>query len=220
MHGSKDQDGSNLLKITETLTESTVSRWTSSGIFSQDSIRCSSVKKSKVYCTDWEKHQIISQEEFYSCRGSTTFLVEQKTIKKNVWQMPNSFLCMQKDLEKDSGFTGLGSEKSGTLSKRTFHKEFGTKLQRRCCWEFAESGCPIFRASTPLSRGQLKSKGHGKLSIHFAADEETIETFFRIIVSANQFNLNGAVAEICDVKPFKKEREDPLSWSNRVPHPC
>ena len=28
--------------------------------------------------------------------------------------------------------------------------------------EFAESGCPIFRAATPLSRGQLKSKGHGK----------------------------------------------------------
>ena len=29
--------------------------------------------------------------------------------------------------------------------------------------------CPIFRATTPLSRGQLRSKGHGKLSIHFAA---------------------------------------------------
>ena len=32
------------------VTESTVSRWTSSGIFSKDSIRCSSVTKSKVYC--------------------------------------------------------------------------------------------------------------------------------------------------------------------------
>ena len=29
---------------------------------SQDSIRCSSAKKSKVYCTNWEKHQKISQE--------------------------------------------------------------------------------------------------------------------------------------------------------------
>ena len=44
--------------------------------------------------------------------------------------------------------------------------------------EFAESGCTIFRATTPLSRGNLKSKGHGKLSIHFAADQETIETIF------------------------------------------
>ena len=38
-------------------------------------IRCSSAVKSKVYCTDWEKHQKISQEEFYLCRFSTTFPV-------------------------------------------------------------------------------------------------------------------------------------------------
>ena len=64
--------------------------------------------------------------------------------------------------------------------------------------EFAESGCPIFRATTPLSGGQLKSKGHGKLSIHFAAVQETIETIFRKIVSANQLSLYGAVAEMCE----------------------
>ena len=64
--------------------------------------------------------------------------------------------------------------------------------------EFAESGHPTFRATTPLSGGQLKSKGHGKLSIHFAAEEFTIETIFRIIVSANQLSLYGAVAEMCE----------------------
>ena len=42
-------------------------------------------------------------------------------------------------------------------------------MAERMLLEFAESGCPIFRATTPLSRGRLKSKGHGKLSIHFAA---------------------------------------------------
>ena len=60
--------------------------------------------------------------------------------------------------------------------------------------EFAESGCPIFRATTPLSRGQLRSKGHGKLSIHFAAAQETVEK----IVSANHLSLYGAVAEMCE----------------------
>ena len=64
--------------------------------------------------------------------------------------------------------------------------------------EFAESGCPIFRATTPLSRGQLKSKGNGKLPIRFAADQETIETIFRTIVFANQLSLYGAVAEMCE----------------------
>ena len=51
---------------------------------------------------------------------------------------------------------------------------------------------------TPLSRGILKRKGHGKLSIHFTADYPTIETVFRIIISANQLSIYGAVANICE----------------------
>ena len=80
------------------------------------------------------------------------------------------------------------------------------KIAERMLLEFAESGCPFFRATTPLSRGQLKSKGHGKLSIHFAANQETIETIFRIIVSANQLSLYGAVAEMCEEHESHHER--------------
>ena len=64
--------------------------------------------------------------------------------------------------------------------------------------EFAESGHPIFRATTPLSRSKLKSKGHGKLLVHFTADYPTIETNFRIIIFVNQLSLYGAVANICE----------------------
>ena len=60
--------------------------------------------------------------------------------------------------------------------------------------QFAESGHPIFRATTPLSRGQLKSKGRGKLSIHFTADQDTVDTIYRIILSVNQLS----VAAICE----------------------
>ena len=63
---------------------------------------------------------------------------------------------------------------------------------------FAESGHPIFRATTPLSRGKLKSKGKGKVSIHFSADPDTIDTIYRIILSVNQLSIYGAVAAICD----------------------
>ena len=44
--------------------------------------------------------------------------------------------------------------------------------------KFSESGHPVFRATSPVSRGTLKSKGGGKLSVHFCADEGTIETVF------------------------------------------
>ena len=41
-----------------------------------------------------------------------TFLVEQKTIKNNVWQTLDSYLCMQEDLVKDNGHSLVpGSEK-------------------------------------------------------------------------------------------------------------
>ena len=64
--------------------------------------------------------------------------------------------------------------------------------------EFAESGCPIFPCNNSIVQGKLKSKGHGKLSTHFAADPETIETIFRILVFTNQLSLYGAVANMCE----------------------
>ena len=52
--------------------------------------------------------------------------------------------------------------------------------------------------SYPLSRSKLKSKGRGKLSIHFAADQDTIDTIYSIILSVNQLSVYGAVAAICE----------------------
>ena len=64
--------------------------------------------------------------------------------------------------------------------------------------KFAESGHPVFRATSPLSRGTLKSKGGGKLSIHFCVDEGTIGTVFRTTISVNQLNIYGAVSYLCE----------------------
>ena len=114
---------------------------------------------------------------------------------------------MQRDLEKDNGhFLVLVLRKSGTLSVKTVHKKIWDKIAERMLLEFAESGCPIFRATTPLSRNRLKSKGHGKLSIHCAVVQETIETLFGIIVSANQLSLYGAIAKICEAYESLHER--------------
>ena len=95
-------------------------------------------------------------------------------------------------------FIGPGSEKKWYCMKEDSPQGIWDNIAEKMLLEFAESGCPIFRATTPLSRCKLKSKGHGKLSIHYAADQETIETIFRIIVSANQLSLYGAVADMCE----------------------
>ena len=72
------------------------------------------------------------------------------------------------------------------------------KMEEKMMVTLAESGHPVFRATSPLSRGQLKSKGGGNLSIHYCADQDTITTVFLAIISVNQLSLYGAVAEMCE----------------------
>ena len=103
-------------------------------------------------------------------------------------------------------FIGPGSEKKWCSMKEDSPQGIWDNLAEKMLVEFAESGCPIFRATTPLSRGQLKSRGHGKLSIHFTADQDTITTVFRTIVSANQLSLYGAFANVCEEYESLHER--------------
>ena len=84
--------------------------------------------------------------------------------------------------------------------------------------KFRESGHPVFRATSPLSRGTLKSKG-GKSSFHFCADGDSIKTVFRTIISVIQLRIYGAVSDLCDDysscqartgRPVVAEQSDPL----------
>ena len=79
-------------------------------------------------------------------------------------------------------FIGPGSEKKWYYAENSPQGAWDN-IAEQMFLVFAESGHPTFRATTPLSRGQLESKGRGKLSIHFAADEHTIDTIFRTILS-------------------------------------
>ena len=115
-----------------------------------------------------------------------------RTTRKNAKQMLKSSLAGQ------WSFLEPGSEKKWySISEDSPQREWD-KTAELMMLKFGESGHPIFRATSPLSRGVLKSKGGGKLSIHYCADHETIETVFRTIVSVNQLSLYGAVAEMCE----------------------
>ena len=94
-------------------------------------------------------------------------------------------------------FIGPGSAKKWYSSENSPQGAWDN-IAEKMLLEFEESGHLVFRATTPLSRGTLKSKGRGKLSIHFAADQDTIDTIYRIILSVNQLSVYGAVAAICE----------------------
>ena len=106
-------------------------------------------------------------------------------------------ICAKRFSPGRCSFLGLGSEKKWYST----HKKQTTKRvgqSRRNDDKFSESGHPVLRSTSPLSRGVIKSKGGRKLSIHFCADEGTIETVLGTIISVNQLSIYGAVSDLCD----------------------
>ena len=85
-------------------------------------------------------------------------------------------------------FIGPGSEKKWNPSENSPQGAWD-HVAEDMLLKFAESGHPIFRST---------SKGKGKVSIHFSADQDTVDTIYRIILSVNQLSIYGAVAAICD----------------------
>ena len=69
-------------------------------------------------------------------------------------------------------FIGPGSEEKWYSAENSPQGAWNN-IAEQMLLEFAENGHPTFRATTPLCRGALKSKGRGKLSLHFAADQDS-----------------------------------------------
>ena len=125
---------------------------------------------------------------------------------------------MREDFHQENGHSSdLDQRRNDILLTNTSHKEW-ERVAEQMIVKFAEGGHPIFRATSPLSRGTLKSKGGGTLSMHFCADGDTIETVFRTIISVNQLSIYLA-SQICvkNVKPALLEQGD-LFWQHDLTH--
>ena len=72
---------------------------------------------------------------------------------------------MQEDSRTDIGrFLGLDQKRNGMELTRTSRMENGAEDMML---NFSESGHPVFHGSSALERGDLKSKGKGKLFFIF-----------------------------------------------------
>ena len=86
-------------------------------------------------------------------------------------------------------------------------------LPYTCCWNLQKADIPSsVQRLHSLSRGQLKSKGRGKLFIHFTADQDAVDTIYRIIISVNQLSVYGAVAAICEEFESHQDRTGNLRF--------
>ena len=90
-------------------------------------------------------------------------------------------------------FGDLDQRRNGTEPSPTKPDGDWDKTAERRMLNFADSGHPIFRATSAVERGELRSKAKGKKSIHFNGSEENIELIVHTIISVNQLSIYGAV---------------------------
>ena len=178
LFGNDSWNGSKIHHNTEHWTQSTENRWNSSGIFPGIHYIGALSAKSKSSWAKWANPN-NSKDELSSCRCSMTSYGEIKTINRNVLLIPHLWLYLQKKSTAGRwSFLGPGSDtKWHSIDKERPGGEWD-RVAELMMIKFGESGHLVFRATSPLSRGTLKSKGGGKLSIHFCADGDTIETVF------------------------------------------
>ena len=138
-------------------------------------------------------------------------------MRRNVLLIPHLCLYSQKDAGRWS-FFGLGSE---TKWHSTDKERPGGKWDRVAelmMIKFGESGHKVFRATSPLSRGELKSKGGGKLSFHFCADGDTIETVFtQPFLSMSSVSTEQSQICVKNTVAVKQEQGD-LLWQSNLTH--
>ena len=132
-----------------------------------------------------------------------------------------SFLFMQEDSQQDDGHSSdLDQKRSGILSVKIVHKVNGTKWLSSMMFnirEKADTQSSVPRVHCPEERSKVKVVENCRYTI--CADQETIETVFRTIISVNQLSIHGAVSDLCEeyrILP-SYERGDPC-WQNNLTH--
>ena len=84
------------------------------------------------------------------------------------------------------------------LRKRIVHKELGITSRTKCCWNSQKAD--ILSSVQQLHCPGVSSRAKGVENCPYtsAADQDTIDTIYRIILSVNQLSVYGAVAAICE----------------------
>ena len=119
--------------------------------------------------------QLVNNQEEINCldkilygKNSSTrlSLIEDDIVinlqRTKVYVFSDSVLCLSEVLQHPESNEAWKNSPQGAWDN----------IAEQMLLEFAEGGHPIFRATTPLAKCSLKSKGRGKLSIHFDADQD------------------------------------------------
>ena len=132
-----------------------------------------------------------SQAGSSSCQCLTTLYGMYKEMMKYVKTIQRQYNSMLVDSLAVIGLSwGLDLKRSGTERTIANQMDLGTELQRKMLLNFAGSGHPMFRGTSALERGELRSKESGKKSMHFNGSTENIELLLQTVISVNQLSIS------------------------------
>ena len=83
----------------------------------------------------------------------------------------------------------------------SFREQSTRSLGQHCgrhVTEIRRKWTSYFPFNDSIVQRKVEKQRKGKVSIHFSADQDTVDTMYRIILSVNQLSIYGAVAAICD----------------------
>ena len=173
---------------------------------SQDSPNLSSATKSKSSCQNERKARIIYRMDHLHV-----------DIQRNLMEISGQWAGMRINRQSRFYFCQKIFTRKMVRPRTWIRKEvvFYSRIQTtsRMGQIFG-----VFRATSPLSRGTLISKGSRNFSLHFCADGDTIESFF-----AQLFLLISSVfteqTQICvkNTVAVKQEQGD-LFWQSNLTH--
>ena len=157
LFGKTSWRGSKILHNTKHWIQLMVSQWHSSGIFSQDSPHCSSATKSKSSCLKWAKKP-------EKCTGRIIFMSMFNDIswrfKENKQECELSAKLVSIYARRFSpgrwSFLRPGWEKKLYSTHESKPHGKWDRVAELMMIKFGESGHPVCRATSPLSRGTFK----------------------------------------------------------------
>ena len=116
----------------------------------------------------------------------------------NVWQMLVSSKYLLENLVLDNGHLLDQVLKRSGILPRIVHKELGMTSRKKCFWNSQKADILLSLQRFHCPEVFSKAKDVASCRYTSPADEFTIDTIFRIILSVNQLRIYGAVAAICE----------------------
>ena len=113
-------------------------------------------------------------------------------------------------------FLGPGSEKKWYATYNSRPNGCLDQTAEKMMQIFQRFGHPIFRCTSALVRGQLRSKRGGRTTRHFTASDDNDQSLLKMVISVNQLSLYGTVAYLIQELPDDQRAPGKLVASDQM----